>query len=106
MKIYNKYTQEANSYFLECFKDAFLIEEKSPENNFFWQLTFKVGSYTVYINSEYGYIGFQVLTASNMNLSIRSRNAEVFSNSLKTNIENIHLIIDFLFNHKDEIFKE
>lgn len=106
MKIHSKYARETKRYFLECFEDTVQIEEKSPENGFFWQLIFKVGPHLVYISSEYGCLDFQVLTSSNRNLAIRSKNRQVFSNSLETNIENIHLIIDFLFDHKDEIFRE
>lgn len=106
MRIYSKYAREARSYFLERFENAVQIEEKNPENDFFWQLVFKINSCSVYISSEYGCLDFQVQTSSKRNLAIRSKYKQVFSGSLETNIDNIHLIIDFLFEHKDEIFKE
>lgn len=106
MEIYSKYARETRSYFLKRFEDAVQIEEKSPENDFFWQLIFKIGTCSVFISSEYGFLDFQVLTSSSRNLSIRSNNTQVFSSSLETNSDNIHLVIDFLFEQKDQIFKE
>lgn len=106
METSEKYAHHASKYFLTRFKGARVIEEKNPENKYFWQIQFELGFFNVYISSEYAYLDFQVVTKSGKNLGILTKNKKIFGTHLETNIKNIYLIIDFLYKNRNEIFVE
>ena len=106
MNTSKEYIKETTEYFLKRFMYADLIAIQEPNINAAWQIKFQIKTFKIYISAARGYIDFQVVDSTGKNLGIQNRNKEIFHEDFQTNIENIHLIIDFLYERRNEIFKE
>jgi len=105
MKTSKEYIDETLVYFSQRFGYADLIAKQEPNVNAAWQLVFQIETSKIYISSARGYLDFQIVDNMGRNIGIQSKNKEIFHDDFQTNTENIHQIIDFLYEHRDEILK-
>ena len=98
------YCNYVSDRFFQFFKESRIIKQHVPGKMAAWQIVFKLKSYKVYVSAEKGFLDFHVITGNDNDLGLFSKNPKLFNDQFYTNKKNIDIIINFLYDHKDEIF--
>ncbi|WP_167617537.1 hypothetical protein [Maribellus sediminis] len=102
--------QDYCNYVSDCFLQRFPNAKKTGEKILgtmgAWHVEFILRNHAIFISSDRGFLEFHVFNSDGVNLGLMNTNSDIFNDFFSLNPENIDIIINFLYDHKAEIFRE
>ncbi|WP_340113319.1 hypothetical protein [Maribellus mangrovi] len=100
------YCDHVSKCFLQKFPNAKKTGERIPRTMGAWHVEFLLKNHAIFISSDRGFLEFHVFNSDGVNLGLMTTNPDIFNDFFSLNLENIDIIVNFLYDHREEIFRK